>query len=359
MPRVREVLELDRYWRLPTGPRNSISDVGGVRVGHVTLVEGSGPLVPGRGPVRTGVTVVLPHEGNLYREKVLASALVINGFTKAMGLVQIEELGTLETPIALTNTLNVGLVADGLVEYSIRTSPEIGVTAPTVNPVVLECNDGYLNDIQGRHVKQHHVLEALGRASESFEEGSVGAGTGTIAFGFKGGIGTSSRVVTTSLGRFTVGVLVQSNFGRTEDLIVGGVPVGRYLAGLKGAGSSGSVNVVIATDAPLTPRQLRRVARRAHIGLARVGGYTYHGSGEVVVAFTTAFKVRYRTGEYVDLRVLPDEELNEVFKGVAESVEEAVLNSMFSSRTMDGRDGRVVTQIPIDAVVGLLKGRYG
>lgn len=358
MPRVRDVLDVP-YWNVRTGPRNSISDVPGVLVGHVTLIEGSGPLIPGRGPVRTGVTVVLPHSGNIYREKVIAAAHVINGFTKAVGLVQVEELGLIETPIALTNTLNVGIVADGLIEYSIRQSPEIGISAPTVNPVVLECNDGYLNDIQGRHVKQYHVLKAVEDASESFSEGSVGAGTGTIAFGFKGGIGTSSREVTTSFGTYVVGVLVQTNFGRTEDLVIAGVPVGKYLTGVQRSGSSGSVNVVVATNAPLTPRQLKRLARRAQSGLARVGGYVYHGSGEVVLAFTTAFRVRTGVRELVNLEVLPDEELNSLFKGVVEATEEAVLNSMFNSTTMDGRDGRVVPGIPVEKIAELVRGFWG
>ncbi len=354
MPRVRDVVEIG-YWTLEPGPRNSITDVKGVRVGHATLIEGRGPLVPGKGPVRTGVTVVLPHGGNLYKEKVVAAVHVINGFTKAVGLVQVEELGVAESPIALTNTLNVGLVADGLVEYSIRVNPEIGITAPTVNPLVLECNDGYLNDIQGRHVKQHHVLEAIAKASESFEEGSAGAGTGTVAFGFKGGIGTSSRIAKTSLGSFTLGVLVQSNFGRMEDLIVGGVPVGMYLRGSGPSGTSGSINVVVATDAPLTPRQLRRIARRVQSGLARVGGYAYHGSGEVVVAFTTAYRIKHGAAELAHLASLPDEALNEFFKGVIEATEEAVLNSMFNSTTMEGRDGHVVRQIPVERVVELVK----
>ncbi|MEM4774832.1 MAG: P1 family peptidase [Sulfolobales archaeon] len=350
MTRVRDVLEIP-YWKLRPGPRNSISDVEGVRVGHVTLIEGRGPLVPGRGPVRTGVTVVLPHSGNLYKEKVIAAAHVINGFTKAVGLIQVEELGLIETPIALTNTLNVGLVADGLVELSIQSNPEIGVTAPTVNPLVLECNDGYLNDIQGRHVKQHHVLEAVKKASADFAEGSVGAGTGTIAFGFKGGIGTSSRVVTTSLGTYIVGVLVQTNFGRMEDLTIGGVPVGKYLRGLEYSMFPGSVNVVVATNAPLTYRQLKRVAKRVQSGLARVGGYSYHGSGEVVVAFTTAYRIRHGVKDLLDLKSLPDEELNEFFRGVIEAAEEATLNSMFNSVTLDGRDGHVVYQIPVEKVV--------
>lgn len=354
MPRIRDVIEL-AHWRLRPGPKNSITDVSGVRVGHVTLIEGRGPLVPGRGPIRTGVTVVIPHEGNVYREKVVAATHVINGFTKVVGLIQIDELGVIETPIALTNTLNVGLVADGLIEYSVRVNPEIGITAPTVNPVVLECNDGYLNDIQGRHVKQHHVLEALERADKDFEEGSVGAGTGTIAFGFKGGIGTSSRVIETSLGKYVLGVLVQSNFGRTEDLTMGGVPVGKYLRGLERDRNPGSVNIVIATDAPLTYRQLRRVARRVQSGLARVGGYTYHGSGEVVIAFTIAHKIKHGARETVSTASLPDEELNEFFKGVIEATEEAVLNSMFSSVTMDGRDGHVVYQIPVEKVVELVE----
>ena len=356
-PRFRDLLEL-ATWTFRPGPRNSITDVEGVRVGHVTLYEGSGPLVPGRGPVRTGVTVVVPHGGNTYREKVPAAATVFNGFTKAVGLVQVEELGVLETPVALTNTLNVGLVADGLVEYLIRVAPEIGVTAPTVNPVVLECNDGYLNDIQGRHVKQHHVLEAIQRAGEGFEEGSVGAGTGTVAFGFKGGIGTSSRVVETSMGRYVVGVLVQTNFGRAEDLLIGGIPVGALLkrSNPVSTGGGGSVNVVIATNAPLTSRQLKRLGRRAQVGLARVGGYAYHGSGEVALAFSTAYRVTY--GSTTRVEVLPEVELNSLFKAVAEAVEEAVLNSMFAARTVEGRDGRVVHQIPVEEVLGVLR-EYG
>ncbi|MEM2006661.1 MAG: P1 family peptidase [Sulfolobales archaeon] len=356
MPRVREAIEIP-YWKLKPGPRNSIVDVEGVRVGHETLIEGKGSLIPGRGPVRTGVTVLIPHDGNLYKEKVVAAAHVINGFTKAVGLIQVEELGVIETPIALTNTLNVGLVADGLIEYSIRSNPEIGVIAPTVNPVVLECNDGYLNDIQGRHVKQHHVLEAVKNASRDLIEGAVGAGTGTVAFGFKGGIGASSRVVTTSLGTYVLGVLVQTNFGRMEDLTIGGVPVGKYLRGSGPARFPGSVNIIVATDAPLTYRQLKRIAKRVQSGLARVGGYVYHGSGEVVVAFTTAHRIKHGIKEVVDLRSLPDEELNEFFRGVIEATEEAVLNSMFNSITMDGRDHHVVHQIPVEKVVELV-GNY-
>lgn len=355
MPRFRDTGISPRYWVLPPGPRNSITDVEGVRVGHVTLIRGEGRLVPGRGPVRTGVTVVIPHRGNVFAEKVPAAAYVVNGFTKAVGLVQVEELGVLETPIALTNTLNVGLVADGLIEYSIRENPGIGVSTTTVNPVVLECNDGFLNDIQGRHVKQHHVLEAIERASEVVEEGSVGAGTGVRSFGFKSGIGTASRIIDTGVGRFVLGVLVQSNFGRRGDLIVAGVPVGRLLSEGVDTGGKGSISIVIATDAPLTPRQLRRIARRVQIGLARVGGYTSHGSGEVVVAFSTGYTIPHGGGGRVRVELLPDEELNPFFRGVAEVVEEAVLNSMFMSKTMVGRDGNTVPGIPVDEVVELVK----
>ena len=355
MPRFRDTGISPRYWVLPPGPRNSITDVKDVRVGHVTLIRGEGRLVPGRGPVRTGVTVVIPHRGNVFAEKVPAAAYVVNGFTKAVGLVQVEELGVLETPIALTNTLNVGLVADGLIEYSIRENPGIGVSTTTVNPVVLECNDGFLNDIQGRHVKQHHVLEAIERASEVVEEGSVGAGTGVRSFGFKSGIGTASRIIDTGVGRFVLGVLVQSNFGRRGDLIVAGVPVGRLLSEGVDTGGKGSISIVIATDAPLTPRQLRRIARRVQIGLARVGGYTSHGSGEVVVAFSTGYTIPHGGGGRVRVELLPDEELNPFFRGVAEVVEEAVLNSMFMSKTMVGRDGNTVPGIPVDEVVELVK----
>jgi len=214
----------------PTGPHNAITDVTGVRVGHVTLIEGQGALRPGVGPVRTGVTAILPHGGNLFCRKVCAAVHTINGFGKPFGFEQVRELGVIESPIALTNTLNVGLVADALIEFSVRQHPAIGILTGSVNVVVGETNDGWLNDLQGRHVRAEHVWAALAVASAGpVPEGAVGAGTGTVCFGWKGGIGTSSRVLLPSAGGWTVGALVQSNFGRPQDLVIGGVPVGRHL----------------------------------------------------------------------------------------------------------------------------------
>ena len=216
---------------LPPGPFNAITDVAGVAVGHSTIIAGTGALVPGHGPVRTGVTVILPHAGNLFREKVPAAVLTINGYGKPCGFEQVRELGEIESPIALTNTLNVPLVADALVQHAVRQNPEIGVSAPTVNVVVGETNDGYLNDIQGRHVKARHVFAALaGARGGPVQEGAVGAGTGTTCFGWKGGIGTASRVTPERCGGFIVGALVQSNFGQPGDLIVCGHHLGRMVS---------------------------------------------------------------------------------------------------------------------------------
>ena len=214
---------------VPTGAHNAITDVAGVRVGHATLIAGEGALVPGHGPVRTGVTVILPHAGNVFRHKIHAAVHTINGYGKPLGFEQVRELGALESPIALTNTLNVGLVADALVQYSIRQNPDLGISTNSVNVVVGETNDGWLNDLQGRHVKAEHVFAAIESASESVSEGAVGAGTGTVCFGWKGGIGTASRVLPLEAGGFTLGALVQSNFGRADDLVIAGVPVGKTI----------------------------------------------------------------------------------------------------------------------------------
>ena len=347
---------------LEPGPTNSICDVEGVLVGHVTLIRGRGRLVPGKGPVRTGVTVVMPHGGNLFKEKVRAACHVINGFGKPVGLAQVEELGLIESPIALTNTLNVGIVADALIEHALQLNDDIGVTTGTVNPVVLECNDGYLNDIRGRHVRREHVLEAIRRAGRCVEEGCVGAGTGMRSFGWKSGIGTASRRLPGKLGGYTLGVLVLSNFGRAEDLRILGAPVGRDLARLASPAEpprEGSVVVMAATDAPLTSRQLKRVARRACHGIARVGGHSYHWSGDFVVAFSTASRVRhYDDRAVVEERRVREELLSLLFKAVAEATEEAIVNSLFKSVTMDGRDYHVVRAIPVDAVLDSLR-RHG
>jgi D-aminopeptidase len=312
--------------------------------------------------------VILPHDGSLFRQKVRAAVHTINGFGKVFGFEQVRELGVIESPIALTNTLNVGLVADALIEHALGQDPEIGIsTAGTVNVVVGETNDGYLNDIQGRHVRAEHVQAAIDSASSGpVVEGAVGAGTGTICFGWKGGIGTASRVLPEEGGAYTVGALVQSNFGRPGDFVVCGVPVGR---GLKPpprtrpalAGKEGSIMVVLATDAPLDARQLGRLCVRAGTGLARTGSYYGHGSGDFVIAFSTAVRLDHAPPA---LEVMQPGVVDEgkamfwLFPAVVESVEEAVLNSLFCAETMTGRDGHTIHALPVERVVGLCQGEW-
>ena len=359
-PRARQVgLVADG---LPTGRHNAITDVPGVLVGHVTLWAGDGPLRPGEGPVRTGVTVVRPHGGNLFREKVRAAVHTINGFGKACGFEEVRELGVIEAPIALTNTLNVGLVADGLVQYAVQESPEIGIRTGSVNVVVGECNDGFLNDIQGRHVRAEHVRTALeGAVAGPVAEGAVGAGTGTSCFGWKGGIGTASRLVPRQAGGFVVGVLVQSNFGRPQDLVICGVPVGRYVqppaAGGPPAQERGSIMIVLATDAPLDSRQLRRLCVRAAAGLARTGSHYGHGSGDFVIAFSVAHRLPHAPEVLMrEETVLADEAraMLWLFPAVVESVEEAVVNALCRAETVTGRDGHVRHALPVEEVSALV-----
>jgi len=348
---------------LPLGAYNAITDVAGVRVGHVTLIEGKGPLRPGQGPVRTGVTVILPHGDNLFRHKVRAAVHTINGFGKVRGFEEVRELGVVETPIALTNTLNVGLVADALVQTMIRHNPDIGITTSTPNVLVGETHDGYLNDIQGRHVRAEHVWAAIESATPGpVAEGTVGAGTGTSCFGWKGGIGTASRVVPDEAGGYTVGALVQSNFGRSKDLTVCGVPVGQQIRPPDVASTpqsdSGSIMVILATDAPLSERQLRRLCVRAAAGLARTGSHYGHGSGDFVIAFSTAWRVEHDPAALTTTQtVLADEgrAMAWLFPAVVESVEEAVLNSLFRAETVVGRDGHVRYGLPVEQVVGLVR----
>ncbi|MGI6643960.1 MAG: P1 family peptidase [Bacillota bacterium] len=345
---------------LEPGRLNSITDVPGVSVGHCTLVEGDGRLIPGSGSVRTGVTAVVPHPGNLFREKVPAAIHVINGFGKATGLAQVMELGNIETPIVLTNTLSVGTAWDALCEFMLHENPDIGVTTGTVNPVVGECNDGYLNDIRGRHVKHEHVFQALRSArTGSVEEGSIGAGTGMSCLGFKGGIGTASRKLAGEISRCHLGVLVLSNFGSLQDLTVLGVPVGREFAGKRQAAPTppGSVIVVMATDAPLSSRQIQRVARRCQAGLARTGSTFSNGSGDFVIGFSTENRIAHSgptLGSSVFLRD-DSQEMAALFRAAAEATEEAVYNSLFAARTMVGRDGNMRLGLSGDEVVRVLR----
>jgi D-aminopeptidase len=337
---------------LPTGKWNAITDVDGVKVGHTTLLEGKS--------IRTGVTIILPHDGNLFREKVPAAIYVGNGFGKLLGKIQVEELGELETPIALTNTLNVFRVADALIDYTLSLPGNEHVRS--INPVVGETNDGSLNDIQKRSVNKEHVMSAIQSAqSGQVAEGNVGAGTGTICFGFKGGIGTSSRKLPEDLGGYTVGVLAQTNFGGV--LQINGVHVGEklgkypYKRQLQGE-NEGSCAMVVATDAPLSARNLKRIAKRALLGLARTGGYMSNGSGDYVIAFSN-YKKMNRDDEGNQLKYnkkeLSNDRMSPLFLAVVEATEEAIYNALFKSETMTGYRGRTVQSLPIDQVVPWLK----
>ncbi len=360
-PRARE--SGLRVGELPPEPYNAITDVAGVRVGHTTLIAGDGPLRPGQGPVRTGVTVILPHGDNLFRQKVPGAVHTINGFGKACGFEEVRELGVIEAPLALTNTLNVGLVADALVQHAIRGSPDIGVRTSSVNVVVGECNDGYLNDLQGRHVRAEHVWAAIDTATSGrVPEGAVGAGTGTGCFGWKGGVGTASRLVPSDADGFTVGALVQSNFGRPRDLTVLGVPLGRYLQPPDGAQQpiqeKGSIMIVLATDAPLGARHLRRACVRAAVGLARTGSHHMHASGDFVIAFSTAYRIEHEPTSLTTSRsVLADEPrvMAGLFPAVVECVEEAILDSLYCAETMVGRDGNTRYALPVEEVATLVR----
>jgi D-aminopeptidase len=324
-------------------------------------------LRPGHGPARTGVTVVLPHSGNLFLEKVPAAFYVINGFGKSIGGDQITELGTIETPIALTSTLATGRVADALISHAIRENPGIGISTSTVNPVVGECNDGWLNDIQGRHIQEHDVLAAIdGATAGPIAEGAVGAGTGMRSYGFKAGIGTASRRTPPALGGWTVGVLVLANFGAGGQLVIDGVRVGRELERRSiPEPEKGSIITVVATDAPLLDRGLGRMARRVALGLARTGSTGGHGSGEVAIAFSTAPGLRVPhepVSSLLQREILADDDrgnhpgqIDALFQAVVEATEEAVLNSLFRAKTVIGRDGNTSYALPLDRVRELLR----
>ncbi|MDK2741335.1 MAG: P1 family peptidase [Nitrospira sp. BO4] len=346
------------------GPFNAITDVEGVKVGHTTLTRGEGPLRPGDGPVRTGVTVIIPRE-DVWHKKVAAGAFVLNGTGEMTGLSWVAESGFLEYPIALTNTLNVPRVANGVVSWMIRHYPEIGITDDTLTPVVGECDDGRLNDIQGRHVSEQDVIAALDSASSGpVKEGTVGAGTGMVSYGFKGGIGTASRKLSDKEGGYTLGVLVNANHGRKPELIVANVPVGKLyqqppqLSEARSPGQSeGSIIIVIATDAPLDGRQLTRLAKRAALGLARTGSTVRHGSGDFILAFSTANVIPHYPKEPVlTLTHLADTHLNPLIAATVETTEEAILNALTTATTVVGRDGHRADAIDLDRLKALLSG---
>lgn len=340
-----------------TGRHNAITDVKGVRVGHVTLNSGSGKLVPGKGPVRTGVTAIIPHGGDLWNERVCANAFVLNGNGEMTGLHWVQEAGFLEGPILLTNTMNVPRVSDGAVTWMLSKYPGIGVDDDTYLPVVGECDDSSLNDAQGRHVREKHVLEALdGAASGPVAEGAVGAGTGMICYEWKGGIGTSSRRLPKSEGGFTVGVLVNCNHGDREELRIKGVEVGRILKDdVSTTHQEGSICIVVATDAPLNALQLERIAKRACLGLARTGANAHNESGDFVVAFSTTRRIkREYSRRVVSLPEVSVGDINPLFRAVADATEEAVLNAIFMAQTTVGRDGNVAHGFPTDRFLPLL-----
>jgi len=359
-PRAREIGIIVGV--LPPGKLDAITDVSGVRVGHTTMIVGDS--------IRTGVTAILPHDGNLFQEKIPAAIVVGNGFGKLMGSTQVNELGEIETPILLTNTLNVPRVADALLDWMLAQPGNEQVRS--INPVVAETNDGMLNDIRGRHVGQAEVFSALRSAHGGpVEEGTVGAGTGTVAFGFKGGIGTASRVIPASAGGYTVGVLVQTNFGGV--LTMNGAPVGQelgqyymkeQLAPVQPPRASsnvkdradGSIIMVVATDAPIDARNLRRLAERAMLGLARTGSPSTNGSGDYVIAFSVAPENRIRTTTGArQVTSLGNDSMSPLFLAVVEATEEAIYNSLLRATTVVGRAGNRVEALPIDRTIEILK----
>ncbi|MFL6214320.1 MAG: P1 family peptidase [Blastocatellia bacterium] len=361
-PRARDIGL--RIGVLPTGPLNAITDVAGVLVGHTTMSRGNN--------IRTGVTAIVPHGGNLFREKVPGAVFIGNAFGKLAGSTQVNELGEIETPVLLTSTLNVPRVADAALDYMLALPGNEDVQS--VNPLVGETNDGYLNDIRSRPVTRDDVLNAIKNArGGAVEEGAVGAGTGTVAFGWKGGIGTSSRKLTAALGGYTVGVLVQSNFGGV--LTISGAPVGRELgryylkeqlessdnkraadARLDADRADGSIIIVIATDAPIDHRNLKRLAARSMMGLARTGSSASNGSGDYAIAFSVASEVRIKstTGGLRDIKLLTNDAMSPLFEAVIEATEEAIINSLLRAATVTGR-GHTVEALPIDRTVEVLR----
>jgi D-aminopeptidase len=337
---------------METGKLNSITDVAGVKVGQTTLIKGDS--------IRTGVTAILPYDGNIFQQKVPAAIFVGNGFGKLAGSTQVNELGNLETPVVLTNTLNVSTAMDALIEYTLKEKGNENVAS--VNAVVGETNDGFLNDIRGRHVTEEDVLSAIKNAKDGpVEEGMVGAGTGTVCFGFKGGIGTSSRKLPKSLGGFTVGVLVQTNFGGV--LQIDGVPVGEELGKFSFSNellsnADGSCMIVVATDAPLDHRNLLRLAKRAILGLGKTGGIESNGSGDYVIAFSTAesLLIPYTVNQKImNNPVLQNDEMSSLFLATIEATEEAIINSLFAAKTVSGRNGHSVESLPLEKVIPILR----
>lgn len=348
------------------GRHNAITDVASVLVGHSTIIRGKGALRRGKGPARTGVTAILPRDGNVFENRVVAGAFVLNGAGEVSGLTQVTEWGLIETPILLTNTTSVGDCSAAVARYMSADYPEIGVSDDVIIPVVGECDDSWLNDAAGHHVKAEHVYDAIRNAKGGrVEEGSVGGGTGMMTCGFKAGIGTSSRKLSAEQGGYTIGVLVMSNFGLRSDLRISGIPVGRILepdyADMKTrVGNYGSIIAVAATNAPLHTHQLNRLAKRVALGIGRMGSYAAHTSGEIVVAFSTANDVPRvtRKMEY-RVRVLLDQRMDPLYEATVDATEEAILNSLCMAEDMEGADGHFAPALPLDRVRKLIRQSNG
>ena len=322
---------------LETGTSNSITDVEGITVGHTTISNG---------PIQTGVTAIIPHRGNIFLDKIIGATHVINGFGKTIGTIQIDELGIIESPILLTNTLSIGVCTDALLKYMIKENTAIGRTTGTINPVVCECNDMFLNDIRSFAVTEEHVLSAISNASTIVEEGGVGAGTGMKCFGLKGGIGTSSRIINIHNQTYTLGVLVLSNFGKLSDFQLQGRPLGQKLEKIiphQSEKDKGSIIIIVATDLPVSDRQLKRIIKRVSIGLSKTGSYIGNGSGDIAIGFSTANKIpHYSTGRLNTISQLPEDEMDQAFVAVADATEEAIINSLITANTTVGRDNNVL-----------------
>ena len=360
-PRARDLQLIGG--RFAPGAHNAITDVPGVRVGHTTLIDGDGPLVVGEGPTRTGVTIVCPHEGDVAADPVYAGAHVLNGNGEMTGVHWIAESGFLTTPIGLTNTHSVGVVRDAMITYAIKSGASFDTTWSL--PVVAETYDGILSDINGMHVQPEHVWQAIERAAAGpVLEGSVGGGTGMICHGFKGGIGTASRVLPAQSGAWITGVLVQANHGSRHRLTIGGVPVGHELGAdklpvprLGIAPGAGSIIVVIATNAPLLPLQCRRLAQRATIGIARTGGIGENSSGDLFLAFATGNRSLNSPApdQILHVRSLTNDAMTPLFEAVAEATEEAIVNALCAATTMVGADGRTAYALPLDDLVKIMQ----
>ncbi|MCB9703274.1 MAG: P1 family peptidase [Myxococcales bacterium] len=347
------------------GRYNSITDVSGVRVGHATLVRGEGPLHVGEGPVRTGVTAILPNNGDIFHNRVVGSGFILNGAGEVSGLTQVMEWGLFETPLLLTNTLSVGACSEALVKYMVGRYPSIGNEHDVIIPVVGECDDSWLNDAAGRHVRTEHVYRAISTAAAGFvQEGSVGGGTGMICCDFKGGIGTSSRRLPGEEGGFTVGVLVMTNFGVMRDLRVDGVPVGAILEPeFRGVDrridNYGSIIAVVATNAPLLSHQIHRLCKRVALGIGRAGSTAAHGSGEIIVGFSTANTVPRDDRQMIyRIKVLQDPRMNPIYEAAIDATEEAIINALCMAETMAGHSGHTAPAIPLDRLREIML-RYG